>query len=265
MIKFKDNSGKIMLAHAPLYLYYTMNVRAWWLHSIPPPLELQDVMSPFVEFLLCWTHFHKMLLSFHQSVLYTLKAHQVCRLQDAITDPPPWSPQRPWQPSNSHQSLTPTPFYFPALRSTLRSLPVGERQGAGVGGHHGDGGPTAGPHQRALARGCRAARPVSQNGSPGCGGKSGGCSQVGRFLFLAVSACKTSSWARWKQLRVRDSFLGCGGCIICLILTKCNCKSQAFPVKVWSSKAVILKEMMFAFVSLLSRMVFIVLTLIISE
>lgn len=73
-------------------------------------------------------------------------------------------------------------FLFSALRSTLRSLPIGELQSARVGGHHGDGGTAPGSHRRAVARGRRAARPVSQNGSSGRSGESGGCSQVGRCL-----------------------------------------------------------------------------------
>lgn len=76
---------------------------------------------------------------------------------------------------------------FPAVRSALRSLPVGELQGAGVGGHHGDGGPTAGSHQWAPACGRGSARPLGQIGSGGCGGKSRRCSQVRLLLFYLPS------------------------------------------------------------------------------
>lgn len=88
---------------------------------------------------------------------------------------------------SSHFSSHPPSVFFPALRSTLRSLPVGELQSTGVGGHHGDGGAAPGSHRGALARGRRAARPVGQNGSSGRGGESRGCSQVGRFFSCTAS------------------------------------------------------------------------------
>lgn len=143
------------------------------------------IISSLVVFFLCGKVLHKVLLSCQQS---SFKHSRPFKSVVCTTPSPPRCPElRSVLGNPLIPLLISSPLFFPALRSTLRSLPVGELQSTGVGGHHGDGRAAPGSHRGALARGSRAARPVGQNGSSGRGGESRGCSQVGRFFSCTAS------------------------------------------------------------------------------